>query len=526
MQNSLRYMIQLSCFGLIFVFATDCSSHDGDNPGAILPDNGWKSFELITENDSLADLVLGQSYSPGNSSPSGTFFWNSSIHNHWDGLGAFQTSANNLRVLINHEGTDDATITSIDVNMDNLQTWALDFPTGTAWPGPGQVVTGIGTAFSMIDVVTGGSGRDLNMAPLSRFCSGNVWQPDTFGPGRGFTDQLFLTGEEDLTTTGMGGSIWVMDTATNVLYEAADVAPAGGRWENACIIDSGNTEQVALLLSSDGGTDQLYLYVGTKSTAADANFLARNGLVGGQIFQFDPNGATTQLPATGSLAGTFAINTPEPLVESKFEDVHVNPNNPIQAVVAVQTDGVYRLSFDLQFNANGTLDTQSSSFVFSILNSANNNDGLGNPDNVEWSTDGNIYVNEDGDGNDVWLLDPQSGLATRIADGLSTETSGIIDISFLVGFEPGSILLTNSYDGNSANGNNGSVYMLVSPTANMLPKILLGDVNLDGVVNLLDVTPFVDLISAGTFQLEGDTNEDGVVNLLDVDAFVDILTAG
>ena len=51
----------------------------------------------------------------------------------------------------------------------------------------------------------------------------------------------------------------------------------------------------------------------------------------------------------------------------------------------------------------------------------------------------------------------------------------------------------------------------------------LGDVNQDGSVNLLDIAPFVQLISTGSFQSEADINQDGVVNLLDVSPFVDLL---
>lgn len=57
-------------------------------------------------------------------------------------------------------------------------------------------------------------------------------------------------------------------------------------------------------------------------------------------------------------------------------------------------------------------------------------------------------------------------------------------------------------------------------------KTLIGDVNRDDVVNLLDVGPFVELLNSGSFQLEADINQDGVVNLLDVGPFVDILTDG
>ena len=107
--------------------------------------------------------------------------------------------------------------------------------------------------------------------------------------------------------------------------------------------------------------------------------------MGGQIFQFDPAGAATEFPAVGSLAGTFAASTTEPLVEDKLEDVHVNPNNPTQAVVADQTDGVFQLDLDLQFNANGELDISTSSFVFTLLNSSTGSDALNSPDNVDWS---------------------------------------------------------------------------------------------------------------------------------------------
>jgi hypothetical protein len=54
--------------------------------------------------------------------------------------------------------------------------------------------------------------------------------------------------------------------------------------------------------------------------------------------------------------------------------------------------------------------------------------------------------------------------------------------------------------------------------------VLLGDVNQDGLVNLLDIEPFVTLLTDGLFQAEADINQDGSVNLLDVGPFIDILS--
>ena len=53
--------------------------------------------------------------------------------------------------------------------------------------------------------------------------------------------------------------------------------------------------------------------------------------------------------------------------------------------------------------------------------------------------------------------------------------------------------------------------------------VLLGDVNLDGVVDLLDVQPFVTRLTDGEFQAEADVNQDGILNLLDVQPFVSLL---
>ncbi len=70
----------------------------------------------------------------------------------------------------------------------------------------------------------------------------------------------------------------------------------------------------------------------------------------------------------------------------------------------------------------------------------------------------------------------------------------------------------------------GNDFALDELSFNLIADVLLGDVNLDGAVDLLDVAPFIDLISSGEFQFEADLNGDGFVNLLDVAPFVDLLS--
>ena len=51
----------------------------------------------------------------------------------------------------------------------------------------------------------------------------------------------------------------------------------------------------------------------------------------------------------------------------------------------------------------------------------------------------------------------------------------------------------------------------------------LGDMNFDGVVDILDAAPFSDVLAEGKFQIEADINGDGTVNVLDVDPFVNLI---
>lgn len=54
-------------------------------------------------------------------------------------------------------------------------------------------------------------------------------------------------------------------------------------------------------------------------------------------------------------------------------------------------------------------------------------------------------------------------------------------------------------------------------------QTLLGDINQDNSIDLLDVQPFVNLINLNGFQIEADINQDGTVDLLDVNPFVELL---
>jgi len=54
--------------------------------------------------------------------------------------------------------------------------------------------------------------------------------------------------------------------------------------------------------------------------------------------------------------------------------------------------------------------------------------------------------------------------------------------------------------------------------------VLLGDVDLNGTVDFLDIGPFITLLSSGGFQEEADVDENESVNFLDISPFIAILS--
>lgn len=62
-----------------------------------------------------------------------------------------------------------------------------------------------------------------------------------------------------------------------------------------------------------------------------------------------------------------------------------------------------------------------------------------------------------------------------------------------------------------------SVYQVSAP-------VDFGDVNLDGVVDFFDISPFIGVLSTGEFQAEADCDESGNVDFLDISPFIAILS--
>ena len=430
----------------------------------VVPRNGWKAFEVISAGDN-----------PGGDG----FDW--TMPQTFDGVGAQLLDSATLRLQVNHE-VSDATISEVDLNLANLKT-AIGNTISRGNTGAVSFVASAQQAYQRWTSDGGSSWSatsDVSNTDFSRFCSGQSYLPDTFGDDRGFVDSIYLTGEE----VG-GGRLFAIDLANRDLYQISGVAGTAGDgiggmpfgpWENAALVDTGETGHVAILLSPDGGTRNMTLYVGEKGTdssgAAATDFLSRNGLTYGSYYYLKGS-----LPDSGTFTeGTFDTTAAGGFNSAKLEDVDTSPSDPTRVVLGVQETGLFTLRFQPDFSS-GSFDAAGSSFAITKIQSHNNDtDGLfGDADNVDWTAptalggesfpDGLIFVNEDSGtrNGETWMMKPDGSGLIKIADtiGISTasETSGVLDISALVGYQPGSVLLTSNQ------GTKSSLAVLINPEA-------------------------------------------------------------
>ena len=52
----------------------------------------------------------------------------------------------------------------------------------------------------------------------------------------------------------------------------------------------------------------------------------------------------------------------------------------------------------------------------------------------------------------------------------------------------------------------------------------MGDVNLDGVVDFFDISPFISLLASQTFQAEADIDLNDAVDFFDIQPFIGLLS--
>lgn len=446
-----------------------------------------------------------------------------------DGMGAYDNGDGTYSLLLSHElgstagyqyqvqvkaGATAATTQTVTGARISRFVVAKDIDQNAANGVQSQLLAG-GLAYDQ--VISPSSAFSLGSG-LNRFCSANLISAGQFS-GRGFADSLFLTGEE--TTNGR---FFALDPATRTLHHVPSFGLAS--WEAATAVDTGNAGTVAVLLFDDasGIANHLYLWVGTK-TPGSADLLERNGLAAssGSLYAWKATGiantpeGVAAVPLQTAIAGGWvtlgsgtqiaALTTAAELralaagggamAFTRIEDGDVNPVSGREVAFATTggsgTDlygNVQVLSMAASFGADGQLAAGADTSLRVVadadrLTGLARQGGIRNPDNLAWSANGNLYVQEDrslpagsADGSfgseeaSIWKLDPLTGASERWAridrsavpavygqsdsapsDIGNWESSGVIDVSSLYGAAAGSHFLANVQAHSLTNGN-------------------------------------------------------------------------
>ena len=119
------------------------------------------------------------------------------------------------------------------------------------------------------------------------------------------------------------------------------------------------------------------------------------------------------------------------------------------------------------------------------------------------------------------LVDGVAVLETTGDDSFIDDLGGLTGLTIAAGSE-----ITFAVDGvlETATGGAATSLRIETFTVEIVGSTLLGDVNLDGTVDFLDISPFIAVLSGGIDQAEADCNVDGEVNFLDISPFISILS--
>ena len=268
----------------------------------------------------------------------------------------------------------------------------------------------------------------------------------------------------------------------NGTFTLANATNSGNN--NAVFIDSSSGGSVSTLLGRALKTTDVVTVSGTVASA-DVDYRA-NGVEFGLhsaagfraqpnlLFQIDADGAR------GGFAGGFGTPTP-----GSGDDRAQTPgvteaslNNGYSFVATYSaTDIVYTVSNIITVNTTGSEPAGATSFSFSLSDAA--------------AADASL----------------SSALDDYVAN-----YSNLVGDSFAY------------FSHQNSGGGTSSTFSSFEIAVTSTETVLLGDVNLDGVVDFLDISPFISILSNTGFQAEADIDQSGVVDFLDISPFIGILS--
>jgi hypothetical protein len=141
-------------------------------------------------------------------------------------------------------------------------------------------------------------------------------------------------------------------------------------------------------------------------------------------------------------------------------------------------------------------------------------------------TIGNVFTSADNAITNIGgglLTDDSDPLTHDQHDDIQIDMLGLADHTLAAGE---SAIIQIAFSGGTGSGGGHHLFIdnVAFSAAVEATTVLLGDVNLSGTVDFLDISPFISVLSGGTFQAEADCDQSGEVNFLDITPFIAILS--
>lgn len=403
-----------------------------------------------------------------------------------DGLGAYDNDDGTFTVLMNHEIPANATgplgmVRAHGSKGAYVSEWVINKKTLA-------VVSGADLMKNVFQKATNGSwvpvptvGTLGQTSAFARFCSADLADRSAFFNEKtrnGTKQRIFLNGEESGPTYQRGLAHVATGPNKGNTYVLPWATAANASWENL-LANPHSGEKTVVIGNSDGGTNGIYVYVGTKTNVG--NDVEKAGLIGGSVYRVAIN--NTNVPETraadaglglipnsrGNYAGSFNLVT-GPDVTNSVSTRFLRPedgawdkknHNRYYFVTTDQMDAAKDGNINTDISAGQVGRSRLWALTFKdsskpelggsieiLLDGTSTKGDYQMFDNMTVNNDGTLILQEDVGGNQhngkIWKYDPKTGSMTKLAGfdpllfgdigktGTITkdeESSGVIDIT-------------------------------------------------------------------------------------------------
>ncbi len=377
-----------------------------------------------------------------------------------DGLGAFDNGNGKFTLLMNHElGSTVGIARAHGVKGSFVSKWVINKSDMTVESGSDLIQN--------VKLWNGSSYDTYNSsnpqtAPFYRFCSADL--PATTSlfnatSGKGTQDRIFFNGEE-----GGGADRALAHIVTGSESGTTYDLPIFGKmaFENV-LLNPRSSDKTIAALTSDGYGNQVFVYVGDKSTTGST--IEKAGLTNGKLYGIKVTGLTTETTASTPSAETaftlVEIANPTTLTAAQLqstatelgvttflrpEDASWNPNNPNELFLATTASMTTNSRlWRIRFNS---MDTPTGGTITAVLEGS---EGQKMFDNLTVDNNGDVLLQEDPGNNahiaKMWKYNVAKDSLYELARFKSDifvsgganyltqdeESSGVIDVQDILG---------------------------------------------------------------------------------------------